>query len=143
MAGGEDAFGPEEALDAWLRDAGSWLTLEPADDWVAPAFGEEAAPPLPPERRRPFDLRRANPVGALAQMRRYPVVLGLFAITSVNAAYLASVPPVEVTSSSGWAWNARSPGIATEINGPVPLPVPPRTPRWRWGDGPLSPPGSE
>ncbi|MBW2372774.1 MAG: TCR/Tet family MFS transporter [Deltaproteobacteria bacterium] len=33
---------------------------------------------LPAEERRPFDLRRANPVGALAQMRRYPVIVGLF-----------------------------------------------------------------
>lgn len=32
---------------------------------------------LPPERRRPFDWKRANPVGTLLQMRRYPVVLGL------------------------------------------------------------------
>jgi DHA1 family tetracycline resistance protein-like MFS transporter len=33
---------------------------------------------LPAEERRRFDLRRANPVGALAQMRRYPVIVGLF-----------------------------------------------------------------
>jgi DHA1 family tetracycline resistance protein-like MFS transporter len=32
---------------------------------------------LPPERRRPLDWRRANPVGTLLQMRRHPVVLGL------------------------------------------------------------------
>lgn len=33
---------------------------------------------LPRERRRPFDIRRANPVGTLLQLRRYqPVVLGL------------------------------------------------------------------
>jgi MFS transporter, DHA1 family, tetracycline resistance protein len=30
---------------------------------------------LPPERRRPFRLARANPVGALVQMRRHPIVL--------------------------------------------------------------------
>jgi DHA1 family tetracycline resistance protein-like MFS transporter len=34
---------------------------------------------LPRERRRPFELKRANPVGTLLQMRRYPVVLGLLA----------------------------------------------------------------
>ena len=33
---------------------------------------------LSPADRRPFQLRRANPVGALAQMRSYPVVVGLF-----------------------------------------------------------------
>ncbi len=32
---------------------------------------------LPQERRRPFDWRRANPLGTLLQMRRRPVVLGL------------------------------------------------------------------
>ena len=30
---------------------------------------------LPPERRRPFHWARANPLGTLTQMRRYPVVL--------------------------------------------------------------------
>ncbi len=32
---------------------------------------------LPAEKRRPFDLRRANPLGTLIQMRKHPVVLGL------------------------------------------------------------------
>ena len=32
---------------------------------------------LPPEKRRPFEIRRANPVGALASLRRYPMVFGL------------------------------------------------------------------
>jgi DHA1 family tetracycline resistance protein-like MFS transporter len=34
---------------------------------------------LPPEKRRPFNWRRANPLGTLAQMRRIPVVMGLLA----------------------------------------------------------------
>jgi MFS transporter, DHA1 family, tetracycline resistance protein len=32
---------------------------------------------LPPERRRAFQWRRANPLGTLGQMRKHPVVLGL------------------------------------------------------------------
>ncbi len=32
---------------------------------------------LAPENRRPFELSRANPVGAVTQIRRYPVVIGL------------------------------------------------------------------
>ncbi len=32
---------------------------------------------LPPERRRPFDWARANPVGALMELRQYPLVLPL------------------------------------------------------------------
>ncbi|GMU59372.1 MAG: tetracycline resistance MFS efflux pump [Myxococcaceae bacterium] len=34
---------------------------------------------LPPEHRRPFDWRRANPVGTLLALGKYPVVLGLLA----------------------------------------------------------------
>lgn len=34
---------------------------------------------LAPEHRRAFDLRRANPVGAVLQLRKYPLVLGLAA----------------------------------------------------------------
>jgi DHA1 family tetracycline resistance protein-like MFS transporter len=33
---------------------------------------------LPPERRRPFEASRANPIGALAAVRREPVVAALF-----------------------------------------------------------------
>lgn len=32
---------------------------------------------LPPERRRAFEWRRANPIGTLTQMKKHPVVLGL------------------------------------------------------------------
>lgn len=31
---------------------------------------------LPPESRRPFSFARANPIGAIREMRRYPLVLG-------------------------------------------------------------------
>lgn len=34
---------------------------------------------LPESSRRPFDIRRANPVGALMQIRKYPLLLGLLA----------------------------------------------------------------
>lgn len=32
---------------------------------------------LPPERRRPFDWRRANPLGTLISLRRYPAVMAI------------------------------------------------------------------
>lgn len=35
---------------------------------------------LAPERRRPFSFRRANPIGAVLQMRRYPVAFGLLGV---------------------------------------------------------------
>ncbi len=34
---------------------------------------------LSPDKRRPFAIQRANPFGALKQMRQYPIVLGLIA----------------------------------------------------------------
>jgi DHA1 family tetracycline resistance protein-like MFS transporter len=43
------------------------------------AYGFVVLPePLAKKDRRPFVLTRANPVGAIRQMRRYPVVIGLF-----------------------------------------------------------------
>jgi DHA1 family tetracycline resistance protein-like MFS transporter len=43
-------------------------------------YGVLALPETLSQRaRRPFDLRRASPLGALRSMRRYPVVAGLFA----------------------------------------------------------------
>jgi DHA1 family tetracycline resistance protein-like MFS transporter len=42
------------------------------------AFGFFALPEsLPPAARRPFQWSRANPLGTLRQMRKYPIVLGL------------------------------------------------------------------
>jgi DHA1 family tetracycline resistance protein-like MFS transporter len=35
---------------------------------------------LPPERRRKFELWRANPLGALLVLRRFPAMLGLFGV---------------------------------------------------------------
>jgi len=35
---------------------------------------------LPRESRRPFDLRRANPLGTLLQIRKYPSVIGLLQV---------------------------------------------------------------
>jgi MFS transporter, DHA1 family, tetracycline resistance protein len=43
---------------------------------------------LPKENRRPFDWKRANPVGALLNLRRYPIVLGL--VASLVLIYLAA-----------------------------------------------------
>jgi MFS transporter, DHA1 family, tetracycline resistance protein len=45
-------------------------------------FGLFALPEsLPPERRRPFEWRRANPFGTLMQLRKQPVVVGLAGVT--------------------------------------------------------------
>ena len=36
---------------------------------------------LPKESRRKFELWRANPLGALVALRRFPAMLGLFGVT--------------------------------------------------------------
>ncbi len=36
---------------------------------------------LPPERRRPFEIWRANPVGTLRALRRFPMMVGLLGVT--------------------------------------------------------------
>jgi len=43
---------------------------------------------LDKEHRRPFDLKRANPVGSLQQLRRYPVILGM--VGSLVCIYIAA-----------------------------------------------------
>lgn len=43
---------------------------------------------LPLEKRRPFDWKRANPIGSLKQLGRYPVISGL--VGSLFLVYLAS-----------------------------------------------------
>jgi DHA1 family tetracycline resistance protein-like MFS transporter len=42
---------------------------------------------LAPENRRPFDWKRANPVGSLMNLRRYPVILSL--VASLICIYIA------------------------------------------------------
>jgi MFS transporter, DHA1 family, tetracycline resistance protein len=42
---------------------------------------------LPAENRRPFDWKRANPVGALKNLKRYPMIIGLVAaFMAINVA---------------------------------------------------------
>ncbi len=43
---------------------------------------------LSPQNRRPFDWKRANPVGTLLQLRKYPVISGL--VVSLILLYIAS-----------------------------------------------------
>ncbi|MFB9864566.1 MFS transporter [Rufibacter immobilis] len=43
---------------------------------------------LAPENRRPFNLKRANPVGSLLQLKRYPVIAGL--VGSLIFIYIAA-----------------------------------------------------
>jgi MFS transporter, DHA1 family, tetracycline resistance protein len=68
---------------------------------------------LPPEKRRPFDFKRANPAGSIIQLRKYPTLLPL--ITSMIFIYLAAH-----AVQSNWAffgiekfnWNERTIGLS-------------------------------
>jgi DHA1 family tetracycline resistance protein-like MFS transporter len=60
---------------------------------------------LPRERRRPFRLRQANPVGSVGRLRTYPGVAGLAVVVVVsNMAYLVlqSVWVLYTTLRFGW-----------------------------------------
>ncbi|HXU26157.1 MAG TPA: MFS transporter, partial [Bacteroidia bacterium] len=43
---------------------------------------------LKPENRRKFDIKRANPIGSLQHLKKYPVILGL--VASLVCIYIAS-----------------------------------------------------
>jgi DHA1 family tetracycline resistance protein-like MFS transporter len=43
---------------------------------------------LPPDKRRPFEWKRANPVGSLVQLRKYPAIAGL--VASLTLVYIAA-----------------------------------------------------
>ena len=47
---------------------------------------------LPPERRRKFELWRANPAGSLKALRRFPMILGLLAVTVLTQLAHDSLP---------------------------------------------------
>ena len=73
---------------------------------------------LPVERRRAFEWKRANPIGALGALRRYPQVLGL--IGSLVFLYIAS-HAVQGTWSyfviEKFAWSPKDIGLSLGVVG--------------------------
>lgn len=73
---------------------------------------------LKKENRRPFDWKRANPVGTLLQLKRYPVIMGL--VASLVMIYVAAH-----AVQSNWAyftmekfrWDERMVGISLAVVG--------------------------
>jgi len=55
---------------------------------------------LPPERRRPFSWRRANPVGSLHLLRSHPELQGLAGVTFISSLAHAVLPATMVLSAS-------------------------------------------
>ncbi len=73
---------------------------------------------LAPEHRRPFNWRRANPVGSLMQLRRHPEIIGL--VSALVFVYIASH-----AVQSNWTfftmykfgWNEQLVGISLGVSG--------------------------
>ncbi len=73
---------------------------------------------LAPENRRPFDWKRANPVGSLAQLRRYPVILSLTA--SLVCIYIAGHATQSVWTfftMEKFKWNETAVGLSLAFVG--------------------------
>ncbi len=73
---------------------------------------------LAPELRRPFDWRRANPLGALAQMRRFPMVLGVFAVLVLyQVAHDANPATWTYYTMLKFGWTERDVGFSMGVVG--------------------------
>jgi DHA1 family tetracycline resistance protein-like MFS transporter len=67
---------------------------------------------LPPERRRPFQWRRANPVGALLLLRSYPSVLGLVGVNFLyHLAHIALTSVFVLYGNYRYGWTPRTVGL--------------------------------
>ena len=68
---------------------------------------------LKPENRRPFDWKRANPLGSLMRLRKYPVLLSLFgALSFVYIAAHANQSTWSYIMMDKFGWDARMVGIS-------------------------------
>jgi DHA1 family tetracycline resistance protein-like MFS transporter len=73
---------------------------------------------LPRERRRAFDPRRANPIGALAQVRKYPVVLGLLVVmVPYQMAHDANPATWAYYTMLKFGWTERTVGLSLSVVG--------------------------
>ena len=67
---------------------------------------------LPPERRRAFQWRRANPVGSLALLRRHPELSGLAGVVFLsNLAHVALPATFVLYASYRYGWQERDVGL--------------------------------
>ena len=73
---------------------------------------------LPPEKRAPFDWRRANPVGSLLLLRRYPQVAGLAAVLFLMAmAHLVYPSTFVLYADYRFGWGAQMVGYTLAMVG--------------------------
>lgn len=67
---------------------------------------------LPPERRRPFEWRRANPLGSLALLRRHPELSGLAGVIFLSNLAHAALPATFVLYGAyRYGWDERHVGL--------------------------------
>lgn len=68
---------------------------------------------LPPEKRRAFEWRRANPVGSLKLLRSHPELSGLAGVVFLSNLAHAALPATMVLYAGyRYGWNARDVGLA-------------------------------
>lgn len=73
---------------------------------------------LDPEDRRPFSLARANPVGTFQQMRRFPLVVGLFgAVVLYQLAHDANPSTWTYYTMLKYEWSERDVGFSLGVVG--------------------------
>jgi DHA1 family tetracycline resistance protein-like MFS transporter len=73
---------------------------------------------LRPEHRRPFEWRRANPLGALAALRRYPVVAGLVLVIALYQLAFQVMPAVwSFYSMRAFDWSEADVGLSMAFTG--------------------------
>ena len=77
---------------------------------------------LPPEKRRAFSWRDANPLGALRLLGRYPIVWGLTgALVTSNLASQSLNSTWVLYTSAKFAWGVRENGLSLAVFGAVAL----------------------
>ncbi len=73
---------------------------------------------LAPENRRPFDWKRANPIGTLLQLRKYPIIIGM--VASLVLLYIAGQAVQGAWSyytMEKFKWDERMVGISLSFVG--------------------------
>ena len=73
---------------------------------------------LPPERRRPFEWRRANPVGSLRLLRSHPQLKGLAGVSFLSSLAHAVLPSTMVLYAGyRYGWDERTVGLSLAVIG--------------------------
>jgi len=73
---------------------------------------------LAADQRRPFSLRRANPIGALSEMRRYPIVISLFTVLFLyQIAHDANPSTWSYYTTEKFGWSSREIGFSLGVVG--------------------------